>query len=119
MAVIDTGVDIRHPDLAPNLRGGANLLRPGQAPLDDNGHGTHVAGILAAADNCSGVIGVAPRCSLYAVKAFDRRGLGATSDVLAALQWCADYGMQVVNMSGREDKAQGTDGAPAESRAVT
>lgn len=97
VAVMDTGVDTEHPDLAPVLRGGINLLEPDAPPEDDNGHGTHVAGVIAAADSDQGVVGVAPACELYAVKAFDRSGSAATSDVLTALQWCADYGIQVVN----------------------
>lgn len=103
VAVIDTGADWEHPDLYPNVRGGFNALRPGEAPADDNGHGTHVAGIIAATDNHDGMVGVAPGCELYVVKAFDQHGTGATADVLLALQWCADYSMQVVKMTGHKD----------------
>lgn len=114
VAVIDTGVDTGHPNLLPNLRGGINLLDPGEPPEDDSGHGTHVAGIIAAADNDAGVVGVAPACELYAIKAFDRIGTAATSDVLTALQWCADYGMQVINCSFGQDED-----SPAVARAIS
>lgn len=104
VAVIDTGVDIDHPDLAANLRGGINILEPEQPPTDDNGHGTHVSGTIAAADNAVDVAGVAPACDLYAVKAFDAAGGAGVSDVLLSLQWCADYGMHVINMSFGQDE---------------
>lgn len=104
VAVVDTGVDWEHPDLAGNVRGGWNLLDPARPPDDDNGHGTHVAGIIGARDGDGGVVGVAPRCDLYALKAFDRYGYGATSDVLLALQWCVQYGMHVVKTTCSEDK---------------
>lgn len=104
VAIIDTGVDWQHPDLAGNVRGGWNLLDPSLPPDDDNGHGTHVAGIIGARDGEGGVVGVAPRCDLYALKAFDENGYGATSDVLLALQWCVQYGMNVVKTTCSEDK---------------
>lgn len=99
VGLIDTGVDLRHPDLQENLKGGINLLCPGQPPTDDNGHGTHVAGILAAARNGRGVVGVAPGAGLYVVKAFDRYGNGRLSRILEALQWCADQRLHLVNLS--------------------
>nr|PZN43945.1 MAG: peptidase S8 [Bacillota bacterium] len=113
VAVIDTGADWTHPDLAPRVRGGVNILAPGEPPGDDNGHGTHVAGIVAAADNAAGVVGVAPGADLYVVKAFDRDGSAALVDLLQALQWCADYGMQVINMSFGQPAS-----SPALARAV-
>lgn len=106
VAVIDTGIDADHPDLAANLRGGANFVS--KSPVkpadiskwdDDNGHGTHVAGIIAAADNGQGVVGVAPEAQLYAVKVLDRSGSGYVSAIIQGLQWAVDNGMQVANMS--------------------
>jgi subtilisin len=99
VGIIDTGVDLNHPDLKPNLRAGVNLLRPGRPPQDDNGHGTHVAGILAAARNRRGVVGVAPGAELYVVKAFDSTGNGRLSSILEGLDWCAGRGVRVVNLS--------------------
>src|SRR5215470_4802608 len=89
VAVVDTGIDCTHPDLAPNCKGGINLLNPSLSPADDNGHGTHVAGIIAAAQNGSGVQGVAPRASLWAVKVLDATGSGALSTLISGIDWAA------------------------------
>ena len=88
VALIDTGIDWTHPDLWWNVIGGYNAMAR-QNPLnwrDDNGHGTHVAGTLAARVDTRGVIGMAPRLQIYALKALDRDGTGRTSDVINALQ---------------------------------
>lgn len=99
VAVIDTGIDIYHPDLKANLKGGVNTINFKKSYNDDNGHGTHVAGILAALDNEIGVIGVGPKIDLYAVKVLDRRGSGYLSDIIEGLDWAIAQGMQVINMS--------------------
>lgn len=99
VAVMDTGIDLRHPDLQDRLRPGYNALRPGSPPQDDNGHGTHVAGTVAATDDAIGVVGVAPRALLYPVKVLDRWGSGLLSDLVEGMRWCAENRMQVVNMS--------------------
>jgi subtilisin len=88
VALIDTGIDRTHPDLRQSVIGGYNAMA-GQVPRnwrDDNGHGTHVAGTLAARMDQYGVIGATPRLRLYALKALDRDGKGRTSDVINALQ---------------------------------
>jgi subtilisin len=88
VVLIDTGVDPTHPDLRQNIIGGYNALA-GQDSRnwgDDNGHGTHVAGTLAARLNSLGVIGVAPRVRIYVFKTLDQKGMGRTSDVINALQ---------------------------------
>lgn len=99
VAIIDTGIDLAHPDLKDNIKGGYNAINPLKSANDDNGHGTHVAGITAAVDNTIGVIGVGPGIDLYAVKVLDRRGSGYLSDVVEGLDWAIQNGMQVVNMS--------------------
>lgn len=99
VGVVDTGIDLDHPDLQANIAGDVNIINPNKTGDDDNGHGTHVAGTVAAIDNDIGVIGVGPGTSLYAVKVLDRRGSGFLSDVIAGLQWCIVNNMQVVNMS--------------------
>lgn len=76
-----------------------NIINPRKSSDDDNGHGTHVAGIIAAADNSVGVVGTAPKAWLYAVKVLDRQGSGFVSDIIDGLQWSIANGMQVVNMS--------------------
>lgn len=99
VAVVDTGIDYRHPELSANYVGGMNILSPRKTPMDDNGHGTWCAGIIAAANNETGVVGAAPEASLYAVKVLDRRGGGWMSDVIAGIQWCVGAGMNIVSMS--------------------
>lgn len=99
VAVIDTGIDCLHPDLQPNCQGGVNLLNQTPSSDDDNGHGTHVAGIIAAAGNKFGVQGVAPEAGLYAVKVLDAKGSGALSTVIQGLNWAAGKGVRVANLS--------------------
>jgi len=99
VAIIDTGIDLTHPDLKDNIKGGYNAINSRKSANDDNGHGTHVAGIIAAIDNEIGVIGVGPKIDLYAVKVLDRNGSGYLSDVIEGLDWAIQNGMQVVNMS--------------------
>ena len=110
VAILDTGIDIDHPDLV--VSGGVNVLGPFRTEKynDDNGHGTHVAGIVAALDNDIGVIGVAPNAELYAVKAFNRKAIGFDSDIIDGIDWAINnttYGrMDVINMSfGGSDNA--------------
>jgi len=97
VGVLDTGIDLTHPDLS--VRGNVNFVNPRKDGNDDNGHGSHVSGIIAALDNNQGVIGVAPKAYLYAVKVLDAHGSGWLSDLVSGLQWCIDNHMQVVNMS--------------------
>ncbi|MDI6860316.1 MAG: S8 family serine peptidase [Methanocellales archaeon] len=99
VAIIDTGIDYTHPDLDANYRGGYDFVNDDADPKDDNGHGTHCAGIVVAEDNDIGVVGVAPEASLYAVKVLDRLGSGWLSDVIAGIQWSVDNDMDVVSMS--------------------
>jgi subtilisin family serine protease len=97
VGIIDTGIDPGHPDL--NVKGGINTISTRKYFRDDNGHGTHVAGTVAAVDNDLGVIGFAHSVELYAVKAFNKRGSAFTSDIIEGIQWCIDNGIQVINMS--------------------
>ena len=97
VAIIDSGIDLDHPDL--NVAGGYNAIDSRKSYNDDYRHGTHVAGIVAALDNEIGVIGTAPKVELYAVKVLNRRGIGFASDIIDGLQWSIDHGMQVANMS--------------------
>lgn len=99
VAVIDTGVDLDHPDLLNNLRPGYNVIDPGRKPEDDNGHGTHVAGIIAADDNKRGIVGVAPDAALYPVKALDRRGAGYLSDIIEGIDWAIGQDVDAINLS--------------------
>lgn len=109
VAVVDTGIDLGHPDLRPNLVPGYNTLEDNDNPRDDNGHGTHVAGIVAAvAGNGVGVAGVAPGAKIMPIRALGDMG-GSAQSVSSAIQWAADHGAQVINLSL---------GAPQPSRAI-
>ncbi|OGR44044.1 MAG: hypothetical protein A2X28_04815 [Elusimicrobia bacterium GWA2_56_46] len=114
VAVIDTGVDYTHPDLARNYAGGYNAVKPGTPPLDDHGHGTHVSGTIGAVRDRQGVAGVAPNVKLYGVKVLDANGSGSYSNIVAGIQWAADNGMQVINMS-----LGGGSGTPALAAVMT
>jgi len=99
VAIIDTGIDLDHSDL--QVVGNITFVSGTTSGDDDSysGHGTHVAGTVAALDNDIGVIGVAPDVELYAVKALDANGDGWWSDVARGIEWAIDNGIQVINMS--------------------
>lgn len=99
VAVLDTGIDLSHPDLEANIAGGYNAVNPRKKPSDGNGHGTHVAGTIAAANNTVGVVGAAPAARLYAVKVLGDNGFGWLSDIIEGIDWSIRNGMQVINMS--------------------
>jgi subtilisin family serine protease len=100
VAVIDTGIDLDHPDLA--VQDGKNCIGSGSAD-DDNGHGTHVAGTVGARNQGSGVVGAAPGTTVYAVKVLDAGGSGLWSNIICGIDWVtanADaLGIRVANMS--------------------
>ena len=104
VCVVDTGIDKDHLDLQANIVGGKNFVANGRLvdPTkwnDDNGHGTHVAGTIAAVDNTIGVVGVAPQASLLAAKVLNRQGSGYISDVVAGVDYCVQQGADVISMS--------------------
>ena len=122
IAVIDTGVDLNHPDLADKIWNnpdeipsngvdddndgyvddwrGWDFVNGDNDPQDDYGHGTHVAGIAAAAsNNAVGIAGIAWGARLMPLKILDSRGDGANSDLALAMRWAADHGAQVINLS--------------------
>jgi subtilisin family serine protease len=99
--VIDTGIDFTHPDLNVDTVRSRSFLGGTTTPVDQNGHGTHVSGTIAAYDNTIGVIGVAPGARVVAVRVLDRRGSGSTSGVIAGVDYVAQNGQagDVANMS--------------------
>jgi len=100
LAVVDTGVDGSHPDLSAKLLAGQDFVQPGQPPEDQNGHGTHVAGIAAAATgNGIGIAGIAPDALVLPVRVLDRNGSGAIATIAAGVRYAADQGAKVINLS--------------------
>jgi len=99
VGIIDTGISKDHQDLSVNIKGGVNTINPIKGWNDDNGHGSHVAGITAALNNTIGVVGGGPDIDLYAIKVLSRSGSGFLSDVIEGIQWAVVNNMQVINMS--------------------
>jgi len=97
VAVLDTGIDQNHQDL--NVVDGTNTIDGTHWGADGSGHGTHVAGTIAALDNAMGVVGVAPDVMLYAVKVLNDSGSGSASSVAAGIEWAVNNGIPVLNMS--------------------
>lgn len=107
VAVLDTGIDPKHPDL--RVMGGYTVFRDGRL-IDPHGHGTHVAGIIGARDNKIGVVGVAPGVKLWSVRVLPKNGQGKWSDVIKGLDWVADHAdtLEIANLSlgGEVDDAE-------------
>jgi len=99
--VIDTGIDLTHPDLNTTSSAHRNFVSRETSPNDLHGHGTHVAGTIGAKANTIGVIGVVPNAEVVAVRVLDRRGSGSNSDVIAGVNYVASVGKagDVANMS--------------------
>ncbi|HUP61033.1 MAG TPA: S8 family serine peptidase [Thermoanaerobaculia bacterium] len=119
VAVVDTGISFSHPDLAGNLAGGFNAFSTTALPEDEHGHGTHVAGTIAAHDNAFGTVGVAPEATLWAIKALNATGNGTDETIAAGIDWVIAKkreigGPWVVNMSIGADVP-----SAAEERAFT
>lgn len=101
VAVIDTGIDLTHPDLQANILGGKNCVPRSSSYADGNGHGTHVAGTIAAINNTIGVVGVAPKAKLWSVRVLDNNGSGTWSSVICGIDFVTSQAshIRVANMS--------------------
>lgn len=107
VAVIDSGLDLTHPDFAGKIVDPASWVCPAGLPKpcfgdyvdDENGHGTHVAGTILSPKDGRGTTGVAPDALIMPVRVLDAEGSGSTSDIAAAIDWAVDHGAQVINMS--------------------
>ena len=99
VAVVDTGCDIYHDDLKTNILVGKNFVNSNSAPLDVVGHGTHVASTIAASDNGTGMVGVAPRAKILPVKSLNDDGTGTMRDVADGIRWAADQKVDFITMS--------------------
>lgn len=99
VAVLDTGIMGNHVDLAGQVVLGKNFIDPTRDWQDDDGHGTHVAGVIAASMNGVGVAGIAPKAQLLAGKVLDANGTGSDTGLAEAIRWAADNGAHIINMS--------------------
>lgn len=100
VAVVDTGVDYNHSELSGKVIKGSDYVNLDSDPMDDNGHGTHVAGIIAAkTNNSSGIAGISWNSQILAIKVLDASGSGWDSDVASGISEAADRGAKVINLS--------------------
>ena len=124
VAVIDSGIDLANTEL--DAVSGVNCVKPGASAQDDNGHGTNVAGIVAARNTGKGVVGVAPGTRVYAVKVLNNRAVGTLSQFLCGINWvaanAAALNIRVANMSiggvGLSDGVCGTKSGDSEHKAI-
>ena len=97
IAIVDTGIDLEHPDLQANLVAGVNLVSPGEKPQDDHGHGTNVAGVIAASgNNATGVAGLLWKARIMPVKAIEADGLGEEDKLGEGIRYAVDNGAKIV-----------------------
>jgi subtilisin family serine protease len=100
VAVVDSGVMAGHPDLQGRLRAGYDFVENDATPQDENGHGTHVSGIVAAnTDNAIGIASVAPGATILPVRVLDANGSGDSTTVAKGIEWAVEQGAQVINLS--------------------
>lgn len=100
VAVVDTGVDMEHPEFQGKLVKGYNVLDGSNRPEDDNGHGTHVSGVIAAkTNNKDGIAGMTWKSKLMPVKAIGADGSGSAVDIAQGIYWATDNGADVINLS--------------------
>lgn len=97
IAIIDSGINSKHPDL--KVAGGVSKVENSSAFTDGNGHGTHVAGVIGAQNNSIGTVGVAPDSLIYSVKVLSANGVGTLEGVVAGIQWAIDQKVDIINMS--------------------
>lgn len=100
VAVVDTGVDLDHPEFKGKLVKGHNFVDNSDVPQDDNGHGSHVSGVIAArANNGTGIAGMSWNSKIMPIKAIGSDGSGSAYDIAQGIYWAADHGADVINLS--------------------
>lgn len=99
VAIIDTGIQTDHPDLQDNVVSGYDFVNDRENAMDDHGHGTHVAGIVAALQNQAGTVGASHTAKLMPVKVLNSTGSGYVSDVAKGIYWATDNGARIINLS--------------------
>lgn len=100
VAILDTGIDYHHVDLKDNFVDGINFTTSNKRDfMDYVGHGTFCAGLIAGAANNIGIIGVAPECSIYAVKVLDNHSQGSVGQLVSGIEWCINNKIDIINCS--------------------
>jgi len=99
IGVIDSGCDLKHPDLSDNLLPGINFVSIGKPPIDDCNHGTHSIGIIAAQHNSIGMIGIGPKVKIQPIKVLDKNGNGTTENVCKGIRWAINNKVDIISMS--------------------
>ncbi len=109
VAVLDTGLALVHPEFAGRIVDGYDFINDDAEPSDDHGHGTHAAGIIAAAaDNGQGTAGICPNCSIMPIKVLDQSNIGNWSGVAQGVLYAVDHGADVINLSLGADRKSRT-----------
>ncbi len=91
VCIVDTGVNYNHPDLSANYLGGFDVYNNDSDPMDDNGHGTHISGIIAANGER---VGIAKEAGIVCVKVFDSSGSGSEADIIKGIEWCIEHKLE-------------------------
>ena len=99
VGVLDTGIALEHPDLAPAIIEARDFTRSPSAAYDAQGHGTHVSGIIAARRNAHGIVGVAPEAKIITAKVLNDEGAGTSQDIVAGIRWAVEAGADILSMS--------------------
>jgi len=100
VAILDTGIDYNHPDLENNIKGGISIINDYSTDfIDENGHGSHCAGIIGAIENDIGVTGVAPKCDLYGIQILGKNGQGSWDTITKGIYWAIENKMKIISMS--------------------
>lgn len=99
IGVLDTGCDISHPDLKENVICGYNAIEQNDNIFDDNGHGTHVSGTIAAKNNHTGMVGVAPDAKVVPIKILNKNGTGSDKHIADGILWAVENDCDILTMS--------------------
>ncbi|WPX09094.1 S8 family peptidase [Anaerocellum danielii] len=100
VAILDSGIDLNHPDLkSANIIKTINFVEPNKPALDETGHGTFITGIIAAQNNNFGIVGIAPEAEIFILKILNKKLEGKVDVVARALDWCVKNKINIVNMS--------------------
>jgi subtilisin family serine protease len=99
VGVLDTGIALEHPDLKSAILEARDFTRSPSQAYDAQGHGTHVAGIIAARRNANGIVGVAPESKIIIAKVLNDEGSGTSADIVAGIRWAVETGADILSMS--------------------